>query len=103
MYLTRDEFFEITGYNLSLEIAKSDDPVKDPERFIDRIENKIISYLLSNYNFSKSQINEKTLPNFKKAIAEQCYYETYMGRDADLGKNTFMYLNLCGFLRLECF
>lgn len=102
-YLTKDEYFQIKGIKLELEIADSDDPANDPNRFIIRVENKVIQFLKQNYMFSPQMINDKTIERFKLGLIEQIEEEIINGKNAQICDNAKWYFRDCGFMNVRIF
>lgn len=102
-YLTKDEYFQMKGIKLALEICDSDDPANDPERFIIRVENKVIQFLKQNFRFSTQMINNKTIERFKMGLIEQVEEEITNGKNAPICENAKGYFRDCGFMNLRIY
>lgn len=73
-YTTPEEYEQVVGVNLGLELAgSSDHPERDAQSMIFRVEKTMTNYLTRNYDFTKSLIeeNEKTTEAFKLAVIWQ--------------------------------
>ena len=96
-YLTEDEYEQVKGINLKLELAGSTDhDEKAPQQLIYNTERKMIKYLERNYAFCERDITitEENLKDFKLAVCEQVEYRLKNGDEEETpicnGARTFI-------------
>ena len=78
MYITKKDYFDKRGIDLEIELKGSvtDNPSKKVEIFISQIEEWLINYLASKYDFNEGMILATALQEsaFKKAVIYQIDY-----------------------------
>jgi hypothetical protein len=78
MYITKKDYFDARGIDLEIELKGSvtDNPSKKVEIFISQIEEWLINYLASKYDFNEGMILATALQEsaFKKAVIYQIDY-----------------------------
>lgn len=78
MYITKKDYFDARGIDLEIELKGSvtDNPSKQVEIFISQIEEWLINYLASKYDFNEGMILATALQEsaFKKAVIYQIDY-----------------------------
>ena len=93
-YLTPEEYRYVKGISLDDELrGSSDEEYGDAERFIFRVERKVINYLTFNYAFKEEMLEEdNSLYKFKLGICDQIEEELANGSKAlicEEAKNNF--------------
>ena len=99
-YVSKEDFLQIKGLNLDIELGVSDDNANESSRYIANVERKIINYLIVNYHFVETDINEKNLDRFKLAVIEQIDYELINGVNSEISDTTKIYLRASGLMNI---
>lgn len=101
-YVSKENYLLIKGINLDLELPQDDDPSNSSNRFIWRVEQKIINFLIAHYRFNEEEdLNEKNLNKFKLAIIEQIEFEIINGKQSEVCDEAKFYLKTCGLLNIK--
>lgn len=101
-FVKKEEYLLIKGINLDQELPEDDDSGNTADRFIWRVEEKIINFLSNKYWFkAERDLNDKNINKFKLAIIEQCEYEITNGKHSEICDGAKMYLRNGGLLNIK--
>ena len=101
-YVTKADYLLIKGFNLDVELPDDDDPANASNRFIWRVEQKVINFLSSKYFFNAERdLNDKNINKFKLAIIEQIENDITNGKHSEICDNAKLYLRKGGLLNIK--
>lgn len=101
-YLKKEEYLKIKGINLDMELPEDDDPANASNRFIYRVEEKIINFLAVNYRVDvEVDVIDKNMNMFKLAIIEQIEYDITNGKHSEICENAKFYLRRGGLMNIK--
>lgn len=101
-YVKKEEYLLIKGINLDVELPDDDDSANASNRFIFRVEEKIINFLAVNYRVDiESDLNDKNINMFKLAVIEQIEYDITNGKHSEICENAKFYLKRGGLLNIK--
>ena len=94
-FVSPDDFMNVTGINLKLELVESDDPANDAERFLRDVEEECLNYLEANFDFNRSSLFADTnglneackksvetrIFKFQMGVIEQAKYKIRSGEE----------------------
>lgn len=99
-YLTPEEYRYVKGISLDDELrGSSDEEYGDAERFIFRVERKVINYLIINYDFGENLLEEENaLTQFKLGICEQIEEELANGNKSPITQSAKDFFKVGGLM-----
>lgn len=101
-YVTKADYLLIKGINLDVELPDDDDPANASNRFIWRVEQKVVNFLATKYFFNDERdLNEKNINKFKLAIIEQIEYEITNGKHSEVCDGAKLFLRNGGLLNIK--
>lgn len=101
-YLKKEEYLKIKGINLDVELPEDDDPANASNRFIYRVEEKVINFLAVNYRVDvEVDVIDKNMNMFKLAIIEQIENDITNGKHSEICDNAKFYLRRAGLMNIK--
>ena len=101
-YVKKEDYLLIKGINLDIELPDDDDPANASNRFIWRVEQKVINFLSSKYFFNAERdLNDKNINKFKLAIIEQIENDITNGKHSEICDNAKLYLRKGGLMNIH--
>lgn len=101
-YVKKEEYLKIKGINLDQELPDDDDPANASNRFIWRVEEKIINFISTKYRVDvETDVNDKNMNMLKLAIIEQIEYDITNGKHSEVCENAMFYLRKGGLMNIR--
>lgn len=102
-YTESSEYRQVKGIDLDSELLGStDESSGDADRFIFRVERKIINFLTTNYDFNESMLeNENALNNFKLAVCDQVEEQLANGSNSPICGGAVAFLRRAGLMNIR--
>ena len=99
MYITKTDYLDFDGVDLSIELPDNDNAKGKVERFLREVEDWTLNYC-RRYGFNESLINSRNIDRLKRGLLYQVRHFLDKGRDNKLDYNTWSEFHIGGLVRV---